>query len=207
MNKNRLEALSDGVFAIVMTLLVIEIHVPELIDPSSADLWHGLVHLAPLFASYVVSFTVLMMYWTSHHAMYHMFLKNVDRTLVQLNGLYLMSLSLIPFSSHFVGSYPTQPFAIALYGGHIVIQGVIAYIILKYVLSSKQLEKHDISSRTIAQARIRAIITPAFACLGVLAGFTPLYWLSYVLFMFPVIFNLIPGSLNWTERKLGITIS
>ena len=207
MNKARIEALSDGVFSIAMTLLVIEIHVPVLPDGaySMISLWTSLLHIFPSIASYVVSFTVLAMYWTSHHALFHFFTKTVNRTLVQLNMLYLMLLALIPFSTALLASYHTNLLAVWVYGMNILAMGAAQYLLFIYALRSKEVEIHEISSRTMTQAKIRALLTPSFALIAMFVAVVS-EPLAFLLFIFPVVFNLIPGSLDVTERFFGITI-
>jgi uncharacterized membrane protein len=207
MNKTRIEMLSDGVFAIAMTLLVIEIHVPVVADGaySMVSLWKGLAHIFPSVASYVVSFTVLAMYWTSHHALFHFFTKTVNRTLLQLNMLYLMLLALIPFSTALLAAYHTNLLAVWVYGMNIVAMGAAQYGLFIYALRSKEVDLHEIPSRTITQAKIRALLTPSFALLAMIVAIVS--WpLAFFLFMFPVLFNLVPGTLDATERFFGITI-
>lgn len=207
MNKARIEALSDGVFAIAMTILVIEIHVPEITDGgySMIGLWSALTHLFPSIASYVVSFTVLAMYWTSHHALFHFFTKTVNRTLLQLNMLYLMLLALIPFSTALLAAYHTNLLAVWVYGANIIAMGLAQFLLFYYALHTDEVAMRDISSRTITQAKIRVMLTPSFALLAMIAAIfsAPL---AFFFFMFPVLFNLIPGSLDATERFLGIQI-
>ncbi len=207
MNKARLEALSDGVFAIAMTLLVIEVHVPDIVDGeySVLGLWNGLLHLFPSIASYIISFTVLAMYWTSHHALFHFFAKTVNRPLVQLNMLYLMLLAFLPFSTALLGTYHTNVLALWFYGIHIILLGVIAYGMFIYALSSAEIDRHEVSHRGITQAKIRLLLTPSFALIAIIVG---VFWpsIAFALFIVPVIFNLIPGSLDKAERYLGITI-
>ncbi len=207
MNKARIEALSDGVFAIAMTILVIEIHVPEITDGgySMIGLWSALTHLFPSIASYVVSFTVLAMYWTSHHALFHFFTKTVNRTLLQLNMLYLMLLALIPFSTALLAAYHTNLLAVWVYGANIIAMGLAQFLLFYYALHTDEVAMRDISSRTITQAKIRVMLTPSFALLAMIAAIfsAPL---AFFFFMFPVLFNLIPVSLDATERFLGIQI-
>lgn len=199
--------LSDGVFAIAMTLLVIEVHVPDVVDGAYSwiGLWSGLVDLFPMVASYVVSFTVLAMYWTSHHAMFHFFTKNVNRTLLQLNMLYLMFLAFIPFSTELLGTYPSNILAIWVYGSNIILMGITAFGMFMYAQRSKEIEMHDLEHRTMTQAKIRILLTPAFALLAMLVAFVSIP-IAFLLFVFPVIFNLMPGTLNATERFFGVTI-
>lgn len=207
MNKARIEALSDGVFAIAMTLLVIEIHVPIVPDGaySMLGLWNGLMHIIPSVASYVVSFTVLAMYWTSHHALFHFFTKTVNRTLLQLNMLYLMLLGLIPFSTALLATYHTNLLAVWVYGFNILAMGAAQYALFLYALRSKEVEMHDISSRTMTQAKIRALLTPSFALLAMIVAIVSEPF-AFFFFIFPVLFNLVPGTLDATERFFGITI-
>ncbi len=207
MNKARVEALSDGVFAIAMTLLVIEVHVPHIQDGgySWIAMWNALSSLMPMIASYVISFTVLAMYWTSHHAMFHFFTKNVNRAMLQMNMLYLMFLAFIPFSTELLGTYPTNIVAVWVYAVNIILMGSTAFVMFLYAQRSKEIEMHDLEHRTMTQAKIRILLTPSFALLAMIVAFVSIP-LAFILFIFPVIFNLIPGTLNATEKFLGITI-
>ena len=207
MNKTRVEAISDGVFAIAMTLLVIEIHVPHVADGAYSwiGLWSGLTELLPMIASYVVSFTVISMYWTSHHAMFHFFTKNVNRAMLQINMLYLMFLAFIPFSTELLGTYPTNVLAIWVYGINIMLMGLTAFGMFIYAQRSKEIEMHDLEHRTMTQAKIRILLTPSFAFLAMLMALVSIPF-AFVLFIFPVIFNIIPGTLNATEKFFGLTI-
>lgn len=190
-----------------MTILIFEIHVPVIADGrySLIGLWTALWEASPHIASYVVSFTVLAMYWTSHHALFHFFTRSVDRLLLQLNMLYLMCLAFIPFSTDLLGTYHTNVLAVWIYGANIIAMGAIAYVMFLYAVHSKKVDLHDISSRTITQAKIRILLTPSFALLAMIAScFSTIF--AFPLFMMPVIFNLIPGSLDAAERFLGITL-
>jgi uncharacterized membrane protein len=93
MSKNRLEAFSDGVFAVAITLLVIEIEVP-----TGEDLWHELKEEWPSFASFFVSFWVIGIIWVNHHGVLD-HLKRADRGVLYLNLLLLMTVVFIPFST------------------------------------------------------------------------------------------------------------
>lgn len=199
--------MSDGVFAIAMTLLVFQVHVPTIADGaySVLGLWSALVDILPLITSYVVSFTVIAMYWTSHHAMFHFFTKSVDRTLVQINMLYLMLLAFVPFSTQLIGAYSTNILAVWVYGLNIIALGGTAFGMFMYAIHSREVDMHDVPNRTITQAKIRLLLTPAFALLAMIAAFVSSGF-AFLLFVFPVIFNLIPGSLDRAERFLGITI-
>ncbi len=200
MNKFRLEALSDGVFAIVMTLLIIEIHVPHLDHGAGGgELREKLWAMWPLFRSYYLSFLILGMYWISHHAMFHMYIKHVNRILVLLNILFLCFISLIPFSTHLIGEYPKNEVAIAVYGFNVILIGVVQWAMLVVGLRDKTVLHEDLSLRLIVQGAVRLSLTPIFAAFGIIAGFSHSN-LSFFLFAFPVIFNIIPGTLNAVEH-------
>lgn len=113
---HRLDAFSDGVFAIVITLLVLELRVPEVSgEHISQELRQGLIELLPKFISFVVSFFYISIYWVNHHQLFHE-LKSSDRRLFWLNCLFLMCLTFIPFPTALIGSYPNEPTAVVFYG-------------------------------------------------------------------------------------------
>jgi uncharacterized membrane protein len=100
----RLEAFSDGVLAVVATLLVLDVRLPPNLK-DDASIWIALGHIAPILAAWAVSFAFVLTFWVSHH--YFMAsLRNVDRGLLWLNGLFLLSMSLIPFPTGLVGQHP-----------------------------------------------------------------------------------------------------
>jgi len=102
---NRLEFLTDGVFAIVMTLLVLEISIPEIAHPSlQVELPRRLLELWPKLYSYLLSFFVLGTLWTLHHRSFHS-IKRSDNVLLWLNIFFLMFVALMPFTTSIVGNY------------------------------------------------------------------------------------------------------
>src|SRR3990167_10074821 len=100
MKHTRLDELSDGIFAIVMTLLVFELRVLSFFaDPTNQELWYEITKLLPSFLSYVLSFALLFTYWRAHHFFISIYAKNVDSVLTNINALFFMLVSLVPFSS------------------------------------------------------------------------------------------------------------
>src|ERR687894_2428892 len=128
MGKNRLEAFSDGVIAIIITIMVLEIKVP-----------HGeglatLVPLIPVFLSYVLSFVYLGIYWNNHHHMLHA-TQQVTGPMLWANLHLLFWLSLIPFATGWMGENNFAAWPVAFYGG-VLLSAAIAYFILTHVLIS-----------------------------------------------------------------------
>src|SRR6185295_494998 len=118
-NTTRLEALSDALFAIVMTLLVLEIKVPDLPrDAPAADLWHALREHRPIFFSFFFTFAFSAVYWVWHHAAFHQ-IRTADMRVVLLNLGFLMFVSLLPFSTAMLGAFVLrQPVSLGIYFGN-----------------------------------------------------------------------------------------
>ncbi|MFN7957359.1 MAG: TMEM175 family protein [Holophagaceae bacterium] len=113
--KHRLEALVDGVFAIAMTILVLEVKVPDLLDHRSAtELLDRLRHAWPILAAYLVSFCLLGLFWFWHHRLMAKILR-VDVPVFALSLLFLALVSFFPFAAALMGRYPINPVALMVY--------------------------------------------------------------------------------------------
>ena len=210
MNKSRLEALSDGVFAIVMTLLVIEIKVPEINHTSldkidTNELIRALAGYTPIFISYFLTFAIISVLWLSHHFLLHQYAKNIDRYIIQLNALFLCFVSLIPFSSHFLGVYFDQPLALAIFGTNMLVSYTMIYIMQQYILRATHIENAQLPSRILKQGKIRMAVNIGFSGIGIILGLINTN-LGLICLIIPVIFTVIPGMLTRVERLLGIEI-
>ncbi len=115
LNKSRTEAFSDGVFAIIITLLILEIKMPHLKDPSSYELLMSLMHMAPKIISWGVSFFLIAVIWLQHHNLFRMADK-IDYALIWLNSLTLLFVCFLPFPTAMMGEYPENRIAILLFG-------------------------------------------------------------------------------------------
>lgn len=200
MNKARIEALSDGVFAIVMTLLIIDIRVPPLtVNNSVHELWGQLLLLWPLFRSYYFSFAILGMYWITHHALFHLFVKHANRPITYINVAFLCFISLIPFSAHLVGQYPYNELAVSVYGGNVILIAMVQFLMFHWAVNDDANRHEAIDPKIVQQTTIRLLLPPVFSMLGIIVSlFSPAS--SFVLFAFPIIFNIIPGTLSGLEK-------
>ena len=126
MHKGRLEAFSDGVIAIIITIMVLELKAPQSVE------FAGLKDLVPYILSYVLSFVYVAIYWNNHHHLLHA-VKQVNGAVLWANMHLLFWLSLIPFVSGWMGQHATAPLPIALYG-LVLLMCAIAYFILVRVL-------------------------------------------------------------------------
>lgn len=204
MNKTRLEALSDGVFSIAMTLLIIDVTVPHLGEVSDGAILDALTHLIPVIVSYFVSFIVLAMFWISHNYFYEAITKNINRILTLINILFLSLIAFIPFSAHLIGAYPTSRVAVMLYGFNILLIASSQFAALLYAMKSDELHTEHVSRRLKIQATLRNGLTLGGTLLGIM--FASLGFLSFAIFLYglPIFFNLIPGLLDALERSLGL---
>ena len=121
MNTNRLEAFSDGVLAIVITIMVLEIKVPHDTAPAA------LIPLIPVFLSYLLSFIYIGIYWNNHHHMLQA-VRQVNGTILWANMHLLFWLSLIPFVTAWTGENFFAPVPVAFYG-IVLLMSAIAYYI------------------------------------------------------------------------------
>lgn len=111
----RIETFTDAVIAIIATLLILEIKVPELHDVSTLGVLRSLVPIIPKFVSFAVSFTTICIFWVNHHHFMHS-IQKTDNALPWYNNHLLFWLAVIPFVTAFIGDYPHVSFVVALYG-------------------------------------------------------------------------------------------
>ena len=124
MNKNRVEAFSDGVMAIIVTIMVLEMKVPH----DGGANWEALKPVLPVFFSYVLSFAMILIYWNNHHHLFHS-VKKVNGRVLLANGHLLFWLSLTPFTTAWMGENHFASNPVALFGFVLIMCG-IAYSIL-----------------------------------------------------------------------------
>jgi uncharacterized membrane protein len=134
MNTNRLEAFSDGVFAIAITLLVLEIHVPE---PGTGKLSHELAAQWPSYAAFFVSFLTIGIIWINHHAMLRR-LARADHSILIWNLFLLMTVSILPFTTALMAQYlkegEGEKLAAALYSGSFLLMGLVFAGMQRHIL-------------------------------------------------------------------------
>lgn len=135
MKKNRLEAFSDGVFAIVITLLILEVKLPEV---SYDHLFDGLQAMMPSIGVYVQSFLLIGMYWVFHHYAFT-FISEVDGVLLWLNILFLLFISFLPFPTSLLGRYSFQTWPAVIYGMNLVLANLMGFVMILYLRKNKQL--------------------------------------------------------------------
>jgi uncharacterized membrane protein len=147
MNKNRLENFSDGVFAIAVTLLILNVRFPNTKYVSNQHLNDLLIGIVPHLLTFAFSFLVIGVFWISHHRIFS-FVRILDSTLLWLNILYLLFIAIIPLTAAILSENPFLPTAILLYTITLLIIALMHFILLEYILRNKVL-KHEALTRDI----------------------------------------------------------
>ena len=159
MNKNRLEAFSDGVFAIIITIMVLELKVPE------TSHWSEISSIIPTFFAYLMSFIFVLSFWVSHHRMLFK-LEKIDVSTLWLNGLFLFTLSVLPFSTGWVGRFPMSAAPEVTYG----ISFVISNLAFRWLSSNIHAEKTKNNIPDAGYRKIRFEVLTLTAVQAVLTG-------------------------------------
>jgi len=183
MNKTRMEAFSDGVLAIIITIMVLEIKVPH--GAELADL----KPLLPVVLSYVLSFIYVGIYWNNHHHMMHT-VKNVSGGILWANLHLLFWLSLIPFATGWLGENHLTALPLALYG-FVLLMAAIAYWILQTIII-KQHGNNSVLGKAVGND-LKGKASPIIYTLGIVASFW-VSWLAIAFYIFAALMWLIPDK-------------
>lgn len=200
MNHARLDQLSDGIFAIVMTILVFQIELPSIWGPiDNLELWQEIEKLIPVFLSYILSFALLFTYWRAHQFFISIYAKNIDSTLLNINALFFMLISLVPFSASLLGEFIRNELSVIIFGAHIILIGLTLYWMRRYVFYSEHIQNPEISEREIRGSTVRTLAPVIFAIIAIPLSFFSIT-LSLILFTLAVIFNLSSYSTRLFEK-------
>lgn len=200
MNKNRLEAFSDGVFAIAITLLILNVKVPDKKNISNEQLNAILKHSLPQLLSFGFSFLVIGVFWVAHHRIFS-FAKVVDTPLIWLNIIYLMFIALVPFPASILADNFFLPSTILLYTGTLFLVSILNLIILQYIIRTEDV-KHEALTQEVYQSAIRtAIIGPTCYLLAGASCFISPY-LSLIFMSGALFFYIFISGKNTMSKML-----
>ena len=199
MTKNRLEAFSDGVIAILITIMVLELRPPHgstfaaLLHPAEGD-----PYLVPKFAAYVLSYLYLGIYWNNHHHLMHA-VERVDGAIMWANLHLLFWLSVVPFTTAWVGetatpdlaSAPAEP--AALYGFSLLMAGVSYYILARAIIAEQLRHSGGRHSklRELIGSDTKGLVSLALYITGSALAFVNA-WIAYALFGLVAVMWLVP---------------
>lgn len=195
MPTSRIEAFSDGVFAIIITLLVLEIQVPQVQGKDvSAALAHNLLAMAPKFLAYIISFVLVCVWWVAHHHLFHV-LKRSDRGLLWLNSLFLLWLAFLPFPTALMGDYPGERIAVIGYGTVSTLAGISFTFMRYYAFYLARLVDESIDRRLLKSAMFKSTLNPVLHSIAVLLAFADTR-LSIALYIILPLMFFIPSKLE-----------
>jgi uncharacterized membrane protein len=189
MNKGRLEAFSDGVIAIIITIMVLELKVPH------GDSLEALVPLWPVFLSYTLSFVNLGIYWNNHHHMLHA-TRQISGNVLWANLHLLFWLSLVPFVTGWMGENEFAPVPTAIYGAVLLMAAVAYWILLQTIL---QAEGPDSLLRTAVGADWKGKLSPILYVVAIPLAFFH-QWISHGLYVAVALIWLVPD--RRIERRI-----
>jgi uncharacterized membrane protein len=181
MNKSRIEAFSDGVLAIIITIMVLELHIPHGRDIGV------LFPLCSIFFSYVLSFIYIGIYWSNHHHMLHTVV-HVKGALLWANLHLLFWLSLLPFATGWMGENDFAAMPTALYG-LVLMMAAVAYWIMARVIIAEQ-GRASLLAKAIGRDR-KGVLSVLFYAVAIAASFW-CRWISQAIYMLVALMWLIP---------------
>ena len=190
MKQFRLDQLADSIFAIVMTILVFEIKVPESVGVvTNYTLLHSIINMYPLFLSYLLSFSLIFTYWRSHHFIASVLAKNIDTKFANLNGVFFFFVGLVPFSSHFLGTYIHTQTSTIFFAINIILIGFSLFAMRRHAIKSQTIENVPFTKVENEHALMHIIFPIIVAILAIAVSFISIK-LAIVLFTLAILFNL-----------------
>jgi uncharacterized membrane protein len=181
MTRQRLEAFSDGVIAIIITIMVLELRVP-----GGADL-AALKPVVPGLLAYLLSFIFLGIYWNNHHHMFHM-VDRINGAMLWANLHVLFWLSLIPVATGWVGAHHTEPLPTAIYGGLMLMAAIAYYTLVRVIIA---FQGPDSRLAAALGSDVKGKVSPALYAIAIpLAFVRP--WLAQAIFVIVALMWLVP---------------
>ncbi len=194
MNTNRLEAFSDGVIAVAITIMVLQLQAPARMD------FAALMPSVPVFLSYVLSFVYVGIYWNNHHHMLHL-TEQVNGATLWANLHLLFWLSLVPFVTSWMGENYAATIPCAMYGV-VLLMAAAAFMILQRTIIHAHADNHPLREAIGTDGKGK--ISPVLYVMGIAAAFWH-PWLAQALYITVALIWLVPD--RRIERKLMKTIS
>jgi uncharacterized membrane protein len=167
-DRDRILNLSDGVFAIAITLLVLDIRVPDI--PEATQLPPALLSLWPKYLGYVLSFVVISSLWIIHHSIFRG-IRAYDRTLLYLNFLFLMLVAFVPFPTSLLGEYGDQQLPVAIYAVTLAVGRLLLTAIHWYSTRNARLVDEAPDSAEVRFFLIRGLVLPIIFLLSIGVSF------------------------------------
>jgi len=192
LTKGRLEALSDGIFAFAMTLLVIGLNLPDkaTMVQSNEFALHILLSLYSDFFHYVLAFLILGAFWLSQHQQFHS-VRVPDKTFIWINLVTLMFVALLPFSTSFSGDFPGASMGAIVFEVNLFAIGVGMTCQWWYATTGCRLAESTLKPAYVRRVLIGNLVVPTISVIGILVALTGSLWSSALYMTLPVVEYLI----------------
>lgn len=191
---SRLETLSDGVFAIAMTLLVLDLKVPGAAEP----VLRAITTQWPVFVSYVLSFVILGIFWIGQHFMFA-HLHRSDRRHTWITILFLMSMAFVPFSAAVLGTHPRDQGAVAFYGANMTVGWLLLLLTWWYATTHHRLVDPTIDPRLVRVTLRLLLLAPLLYPLGIALSFVQVTISLAVYALVPLVYLAAHPDRYWTH--------
>ena len=197
--KSRLEAFSDGVFAIVITLLVLELKVPHMgRAQSNAEVAHVLLMVLPKIFSWVVSFFFVALIWLHHHQIMHMSTATNYRV-VWINTFLLLFLSLLPFPTAMMGEYPRQPLVVMIWG--LTMAMVTLTLAILYAYCTRHFLRPEYNAASVRRNVVRSFLAgPTLYFIAAICGLWSVT-LAFILYVLVPFLYIMPLDREYDHEK------
>jgi uncharacterized membrane protein len=194
---HRIEAFSDAVFAIVVTLLVLELKVPALRDHASVtELAHHLSELAPKFLSWLISFIIVCKFWLNHHHVLGL-ASHANYGFVWLNSIFLMGQSFIPFPTAMVGEYATNRLAVSFFGCVFAVNTLLFIALHRYIV--RNLIRPELAAVQDPRAFVKSLVGPASYLTGAAVAWVSIH-AAFVIYLLTPLFYITPPTWHGSTR-------
>lgn len=194
MSAGRLEALGDGIFSVVMTVLVIELKIPHVAGNSFHNFLSGLYEIRQELFCFFISFIVLGIIWFGHRMVFE-YISQTNRYFIFLGVLFYMIVCLVPFSTKFLAANTLQWFAIVTYGLNLSLCNMSLYAQWTYGINRPALHARTIPTEIKKEARFLFLISPILYAIAIpFSFFFP--WVSIFIYFITPILYLIPSKLD-----------
>jgi uncharacterized membrane protein len=185
--------LVDGIFAVAMTLLVLDLRLPEGATMSSdSAVWRQLVGLTGRFSAYALSFIVLSTFWIGHHSLFH-FVRRVSREVLWVNLLFLLCITLLPFSTNLLSGHRHLQIPVVVYGINLLLIALITLLQLSYLEHHPELTHDQLSPSWAANLRRRILVPIVIVVASIAISFYKPS-LSMSAYWAVLIFHFLPGK-------------
>jgi uncharacterized membrane protein len=189
----RMEALSDGVFSIAATLLVLEIKVPHFEHGyTNTEMWLALKAVMPSFIAFVFSFLNILIFWVNHDAVGKV-VSRYDHKTTYFNVVFLLLISLIPFTTNFVSEYPTSFVAVSVYGLVLLLNAIIACVMYWHLAFGSQLMLPAVTMQSRRKIWKRIIMGPILFAMAIFLGMINVYIPIIIYIITPIAFMVLPN--------------